>query len=75
MPGYHGVVAEDLAHSLGERLATVEDEQHAVSAVKPRTLSEATKPRTTEAFSVEPSTTPKGTLVPFAVTPRAPTMA
>jgi hypothetical protein len=61
-----GVVAEHVAHRSGERRATIEDEQIPSDASRPRSPSPAIRPRTTVAFSVEPSTTPRGTLVPSA---------
>ena len=68
------MAAEDLADGLGEGFAAVEDEQHAFAGVEAPVPQSADQTRTTAAFSVELSTTPRGTLVPSAVTSRAPTM-
>ena len=43
-------------------------------ASRPRSRRAVINARTTVAFSVDPSTTPNGTLVPSAVTPSAPIM-
>ena len=72
--GDHGLLAEHLPGRLGERLAAVEHEQHALGGVEAAVAQVVIRPRATEAFSVDPSTTPSGTFVPSAVTPSAPTM-
>jgi hypothetical protein len=73
-PGDHGALAEHVADRAVQCLAAVEDEQDPRRRVQAPVARPAIRPRTTVAFSVEPSTTPSGTLVPSAVTPRAPTM-
>ena len=74
-PSDDGVFAEDVAHRTMQRLGAVEDEQHALCRVQAAVARrEAVRPRTTVAFSVEPSMMPRGTLVPSTVTQSAPTM-
>lgn len=63
----------DVIDGLGDRLAAIDHEQHPRVASSPRADRSAIRRVQTAAFSVDPSTTPSGTLVPSSVTPNAPT--
>ena len=73
-PGDHSEMAVDVGDGFAERFAAIQDEQGPADGSRPRARRSVMRCRTTVAFSVEPSTTPRGTLVPEAVTPSAPIM-
>ncbi len=69
----HGHRAEDVVDRSSERLAAIQDDEHALLDVQARSTRSASNATVIVLFSVEPSHSPSGTFTPSLLTPKATT--